>query len=71
MEYKIGSVITYNKNGEDIYFKVTPVKCSNCQECYFYNHTDSCSFLEDIIGYCTKDDRDDKQNVIFKQIKRQ
>lgn len=69
MEHKIGSIITYNKKGKPVYLKVIPVENYECQECYFYNHIDPCTFLKDVIGYCTKYDREDKQYVIFKQIK--
>ena len=70
MEHKVNDIINYNKNGKTIYLKVIPVKNYECQECYFYNHIDACSFLQNVIGCCTKYDRTDKQYVIFKQIKK-
>lgn len=68
MEYKPNDIIDYNKKGKIIHLKVIPVKNYECQECYFYNHIDACPFLQNVIGYCSKYDRTDKQYVIFKQI---
>ena len=38
MEHKANEIITYNYEGKTIYLKVTPVKDSTCQGCFFYEN---------------------------------
>ena len=69
MERKINEIITYNHEGEIIYLKVTPMKDSTCQGCFFYRNCRTCwSNIKNIVGTCDKIVRSDNTPVIFKQI---
>jgi len=40
----------------------------DCRMCFFYNFTD-CFDIRQLIGDCDSEKREDKQNVIFKEVK--
>ena len=64
IEYKIGDTF-YLEDGTKL--EVVKSTC-NCKDCYFFNSKDnSCSRTKDII--CSAPRREDKEFVIFKQIK--
>jgi len=63
MERKIGEVFTDEGN------KIRVVKDGLCNEC-FYDTGDGIICIKEleVVGYCTKTMRDDKEGVIFKKI---
>ena len=69
MEHKINDIIDYNHEGETIHLKVTPMKDSTCQGCFFNGKCRTYwPCIEHIVGSCDKINRSDKTHVIFKQI---
>lgn len=63
MESKLGEII--NANG--ILLKV--VLGHSCNGCYFWNKRGCCTKLSSSVYECTYMDREDKQSVIFKEVK--
>ena len=65
MERKIGEVFTDEGN------RIRVVKDGLCNEC-FYNKGggNSCAKELEIVGYCSKTMRDNKEGVIFKKIEK-
>ncbi len=69
MEHKIDEIITYNHEGETIYLKVTPMKDSTCQGCFFNGKCRTYwPCIEHIVGSCDKINRTDNTPVIFRKI---
>ena len=70
MEHKINEIITYNNEDKTIYLKVTPMKDSTCQGCFFYvtDDCDYCANIRNIIGQCDSGLRSDNTPVIFRKI---
>ena len=57
----IGEIFEYCKK------KLQVVQNNRCTGCYFLG-SDICIRVRDVSGYCGETLREDKQNVIFKQI---
>ena len=69
MERKANDIITYNHEGETIYLKVTPMKDSTCQGCFFHRKCNTYwPYVKDIVGSCDKIHRSDNTPVIFTKI---
>ena len=69
MEHKINEIIDYNYEDETIHLKVTPMKDSTCQGCFFNGKCRTYwPCIEHIVGSCDKINRTDNTPVIFKQI---
>lgn len=69
MEHKINEIITYNYEGETIHLKVTPMKDSTCQGCFFNGKCRTYwPCIEHIVGSCDKINRTDNTPVIFTKI---
>lgn len=45
-----------------------PLQDGSCTGCYFENETETCEFRAGLLGDCRYKNRDDKKNVIFKEI---
>ena len=62
MEYKIDETFYLGRKK----FKVVP---GNCEECYFRNNTiEFCLDLEECLGSCHPDEREDSNEVCYKLV---
>lgn len=61
----IGEIVNYR----GVKLQVTRMIGSPCYRCYFNrNHDFACYGTESEVGYCTKEKRDDNNNIVFKKI---